>query len=285
MKTWQPTAEQKQQFAERGYFIIRNVISSDEACELRGVIKNTILMPEPDTKTDVDPMDPMGDSPEARRARFRKLSRFCSKSPLIWDSVHGGEKMTAVARYFLGDDFFIKFDSCFLKPARTGSATPWHQDNGLWRDGETEPFNFWMALDPAKKYNGCMQFIPGSHKTEIVPHVLYEDSIHGELPRERVAEMIEAHGVQHIELDPGDVVCWHSSLWHYSPPNPSQQSRIAIAGVYSNPEITKTRYWNDYLWVMKQGKRQTQFPPETVPIAKSAQPIQHMRYQENASTT
>ena len=74
-----------------------------------------------------------------------------------------------------------------------------------------------MALDPAKRENGCLQFIPGSHKTEIVEHVLYDDSIHGELPRERVAALKAERGVEHIELAPGDVVCWHSSMWHYSP--------------------------------------------------------------------
>lgn len=279
MSTWQPTPEQAEQFETQGYFILRNVIPHDVACELRGIIKNTILMPEPEAKADGDPMDPMGDSPQARAARFRKLGRFCSKSPLIWHNVHAGEKMTAVARHFLGDDIFIKFDSCFLKPAKTGSATPWHQDNGLWRDGDTEPFNFWMALDPAKTYNGCMQFIPGSHKTEIVPHVLYEDGIHGELPRERVQAMIAQHGVHQIELDPGDVVCWHSSLWHYSPPNPSEQSRIAIAGVYSSPAITKTRFWDDYYWVMQGGERLLQFPPQVCPVERSAPPPAYPRYQ------
>ena len=149
--------------------------------------------------------------------------------------------MTSVARYFLGDSFFLKFNSCFVKPARTGSATPWHQDNGLWRDGETEPFNFWMALDPATTQNGCLQFIPGSHKLGIFPHILYDDSIHPELPREEVRQLIADRGVEHCELDSGDVVCWHSSICHYSPPNPSPRGRIAIAGVYSTPQITRRR--------------------------------------------
>ena len=278
MTNWQPTLAQKQQFEEQGYFIIPQVIAYDVALELRGVIKNTILMPEPDTKADADPMDPMGDTPAARAARFRKLGNFCSKSPLIWYNVHGGEAMLQVAQYFLGDEVMLKFNSCFLKPAKTGSATPWHQDNGLWRDGETEPFNFWMALDPATKANGCLQTIPGSHKTEIVPHVLYEDSIHGELPRERVQDMIAKHGVHHIELEPGSVVCWHSNLWHYSPPNTSGQGRIAIAGVYTNPNITTTRHFGgDYYWVMKDGALCEQFPPEVYPLAQSGSPAPYLK--------
>lgn len=276
---WKPTAEQEKQFTEQGYFVIPNVISHELACELRGIIKNTVLLPEPDVDKDNDPMDPMGDTPESNTARFRKLNRFCSKAPLIWFNVHCGEMMVEVGRYFLGNDIFLKFDSCFLKPAKTGSATPWHQDNGLWRDGETGPFNFWMALDPSKQYNGCLQFIPGSHNGEIITHVLYEGSIHGELPRERVKEMIELHGVHHIELEPGDVVCWNSNLWHYSPPNLSEHSRIAIAGVYSNPKITTTRFWDDYLWVMKDGKRCKQFPQEVYSVERSPSQPEYPSYE------
>ena len=168
----------------------------------------------------------------------------------------------------------LKFGSCFLKPAKTGSATPWHQDNALWRDGETGPFNFWIAIDPATRANGCLQVIPGTHREPITPHVLYEDSIHPELPREAVAAMKDKHGqARHIELEPGDAVCWHSSLYHYSPPNPSPNSRIAVAGVYSNPAIAeKTPRFKTLHWCMRDGEVCTAFPPE--PLTVPGEPIE-----------
>ena len=275
MTYWQPTPNQAQQYATDGYFILRNVLARDMALEVRGVIKNIILTPEPDVRADADPMDPMGDGVEARAARFRKLSNFAPKNALIWYNVYAEESLLAIARHFLGDDLLLKFNSCFVKPARTGSATPWHQDNGLWRDGETQPFNFWMALDPATRANGCLQFISGSHQTEIVPHVLYPDSIHGELPRERVRSMIERYGVHHIELEPGDVVFWHSSLWHYSPPNTSDQGRIGIAGVYTTPAIVDRGkpYWSNLLWTLQGGQPCTQFPPESYPLNRPLEKI------------
>ena len=261
---WKPSAKQAQDLEERGYFTVPNVVSRQTAAEMLGVIKNAILTPDPDdVMTDADPMDPMNDdTPDARAVRFRKLSKFNQRNPLIWHNAHCGKPVLDIARYFLGDDILLKYDSCFLKPARSGSATPWHQDNGLWRDGDIEPFNFWMALDPATIENGCLQLIPGSYKTEIVPHVLYEDSVHGELPRERVEEMIDTYGVEHIELQPGSVVCWHSSAWHYSPPNTSEKGRIAIAGVMSSPDIVEGGRSNDvgYKWLMKNGDVFSDFP-------------------------
>ena len=263
---WKPTAQQAQQYEERGYFTVPNVISSQTAAEMLGVIKNAILTPDTeDIGTDADPMDPMlDDTPEARAVRFRKLNKFNQRNPLIWHNAHCGQPVLDIARYFLGDDILLKYDSCFLKPAKSGSATPWHQDNGLWRDGDTEPFNFWMALDPATIENGCLQMIPGSYKTEIVHHVLYQNSIHGELPRERVEEMIDTYGVEHIELEPGSVVVWHSNAWHYSPPNTSDKGRIAIAGVMSSPAIVENGNSGDvgYKWLMKQGQVMPNFPAQ-----------------------
>ena len=114
MERWIPSIEQKEKYENEGYFIERHVISPDLAAELRGVIRNVIMSPEPGTKADIDPMDPMEDSPQGRIARYRKLANFCVQSPLIWHNVHGGEKLLNIARYFLGDDIIVKFNSCFL---------------------------------------------------------------------------------------------------------------------------------------------------------------------------
>ena len=280
MQDWKPTLEQKAQYETEGYFILRNIISEDLATQLRGVIRNVLMLPNAGDFADYDPMDPMEDSLAGRIARFRKLANFCVESPLIWHNIHAGPALLNIARYFLGDDIIVKFNSCFLKPARTGAATPWHQDNGLWRDGDTESFNFWIPLEPATRENGCMQFIPGSHKTEILELVLYPDSIHGELPRKTVQKMIEKHGVHHIELGTGDVVFWHSNMWHYSPPNPSEKSRIAVAGVWTSPEIIKksNRFFHNAKWGMKNREVCTQFPPEPIPKGNQTnEPLKPLR--------
>jgi ectoine hydroxylase-related dioxygenase (phytanoyl-CoA dioxygenase family) len=249
-----------------GFFIVRGLLPRDTVMELRGVVKNVLLTPEIGAEVggDADPMDPMaGDSPTDRAARLRKLGRLGTTSPLLWSAFYAGAEVLALVRYFLGDDILVKFTSAFLKPARTGSATPWHQDNGLWRDGETAPFNLWMALDPATQENGCLQMVPGTQHSEIIPHVLYPDSIHGELPDERVRQKLTETPVRHIELEPGDAVCWHSSVWHYSPPNTSEKGRIGIAGVWSSLETAQTTtVFKNLHWAMREGLPVEAFPPQ-----------------------
>ena len=52
-----------------GYSIMPNVVSSEAAAEMRGVSIYVSVSAEPDARTGLDPMDPMGATQEARAAR------------------------------------------------------------------------------------------------------------------------------------------------------------------------------------------------------------------------
>ena len=91
MKSWQPTQAQVQTWEEKGYFTVPGVATADQAAEMRGVIKNILYTPEPENvRTDADPMDPMGDTPEARTQRFRKF--LCTAFPADEYEVDGTNK-------------------------------------------------------------------------------------------------------------------------------------------------------------------------------------------------
>ena len=64
MHDWRPTPAQKTQYETEGYFIHRNIISQDLATQLRGVIRNVLMLPNAGEFADYDPMDPMDGSPE-----------------------------------------------------------------------------------------------------------------------------------------------------------------------------------------------------------------------------
>ena len=120
--------------------------------------------------------------------------------------------------------------------------------------------NGWLAIDAATKENGCLQVVKGSHRGEIIEHVVYEDYIHGELPRELCTDL----EVEHIELEPGDALFWHSNLWHYSPPNNSDNARLGCGGVWVNPEqISDCRPGMPLHWCLRDDVVQA-FPPETI---------------------
>ena len=56
-------------------------------------------------------------------------------------------------------------DQLFCKPARHGGVVAWHQDYSYWtRTKPMQHLTAWTGLDDATIENGCLHYIPGSHK-------------------------------------------------------------------------------------------------------------------------
>ncbi len=61
-------------------------------------------------------------------------------------------------------------DQLFCKPARHGGVVAWHQDYSYWT--RTEPMTHltcWIGLDDATRDNGCLHYVPGSHRWRLLP--------------------------------------------------------------------------------------------------------------------
>lgn len=54
-------------------------------------------------------------------------------------------------------------DQALVKPP-WGNGTPWHLDNPYWSFYSRHAVSIWIALDDATLENGCLYFLPGSHK-------------------------------------------------------------------------------------------------------------------------
>jgi ectoine hydroxylase-related dioxygenase (phytanoyl-CoA dioxygenase family) len=55
-------------------------------------------------------------------------------------------------------------DHALIKYPQDSKATAWHQDWVYWPMDRPGALSCWMALDDVTIKNGCMSFIPGSHK-------------------------------------------------------------------------------------------------------------------------
>lgn len=56
-------------------------------------------------------------------------------------------------------------DQLFYKPPRHGGVVAWHQDYSYWT--RTKPIahlTCWIALDDSTVENGCVHYVPGSHR-------------------------------------------------------------------------------------------------------------------------
>jgi len=56
-------------------------------------------------------------------------------------------------------------DQLFVKPPKTGSVVAWHQDYSYWtRTVPMQHLTVHVALDDQDEDNGCIHYVPGSHK-------------------------------------------------------------------------------------------------------------------------
>ena len=46
-----------------------------------------------------------------------------------------------------------------------GNPTGWHLDNPYWSFYSKNAISIWVALDDVTHDNGCLYFVPGTHKT------------------------------------------------------------------------------------------------------------------------
>jgi ectoine hydroxylase-related dioxygenase (phytanoyl-CoA dioxygenase family) len=61
-------------------------------------------------------------------------------------------------------------DQLFCKPPHHGGVVAWHQDYSYWT--RTQPMahlTCWIALDDSTRDNGCLYYVPGSHKWNLLP--------------------------------------------------------------------------------------------------------------------
>lgn len=254
--------EQRQHLQEHGYFVARRLLRTEQTEQIRTALldKARAVAESGDYGKDKILETAAQNDPDAvpLHERFRKLNALDSL-PALWDHWYAGPTVLEILHDWLGPDVLRKYASAFLKPARIGGPTPWHQDIGLWRDSNHDAANGWLAIDPATTDNGCLLCVPGSHKGPVVEHVKYDDSIHLELPRDRCQDL-STHA---IELEPGDAVFWHSNLWHASGPNTSDQGRIGVGAVWVSPaQFEHLTHARRLRWASRDGQRQPHPGPE-----------------------
>jgi hypothetical protein len=142
----------------------------------------------------------------------------------------------AMARQILGPDVRFGSDHTLMKPAINGPATPWHQDEAF-RDPDYDynEISIWMPLQPVNQVNGCMEFIPGSHLQEILPHRSPNND-----PRIHVLECYEGFDVADAiscALPPGGCTIHTGRTLHGAGPNRSDQPRFAYVLTFATPPV------------------------------------------------
>ena len=149
---------------------------------------------------------------------------------------------TVPAAQLLGGPVRFWHDQLFVKPARDGGVVAWHQDYSYWvRTTPIAHLTCWIGLDDSTLDNGCVHYVPGSHKWDLLPRGDLANDMEAILdllsPRQR-----EQFKPIPIKLKVGEASFHHPMMVHGSFQNRSDRPRRATVinvvrdGVRSNSD-------------------------------------------------
>jgi phytanoyl-CoA hydroxylase len=232
-RTMHLTPDQVAAYERDGFVAVPQLLSQEEVEALRRrteeIILGEISMPSEFEKyIQIEPAL-AGRELEGRErlGAVRKLWQLWKFDP-VFEALIRHPAILDVVESLLGPDIKFFGDQMLLKPPFHGSAKPYHQDSPYWPIDPPALVTCWIALDDATVENGCMRFLPGSHRRGIIPHRHLEGP---HLVPEEYGAMDTA-GEVCVELKAGGASFHHSCTLHETSPNTTPYPRRAHTLAY-----------------------------------------------------
>lgn len=214
----------KKEFDRDGYIVIRAFLPADGLAEFNRELNRYITERVPQIpRTDVYYED--RDNPET----LKQMARI-KKHDSYFAALIDRPKWRGLAEALLADDVVPQELEWFDKPPKIGKFTPPHQDGHYFMLDPNEAATMWLALDPVDESNGCVRYIPGSHRKGLRPHgrteVLgFSQGItdYGDADRKAEVPMV---------AEAGDLLVHHAVTVHRADGNPSARHRRSIGLIY-----------------------------------------------------
>lgn len=214
----------KEKFGKEGFLVIRGFYTPEETKELNVQIDQYVIDQLPQLPIDAAFYEVKG-KPET----IMRLGRMGDYDRYFWGLL-ASNRFSRLAGHLLNGEAVPNNIQWFNKPARTGKMTPPHQDGFYFMLEPNEALTMWLALDTADEENGCMRFIPRSHRQSMRPH--QQSNVLG------FSQGISNFGGADFNLEvpirvmPGDLVIHHCLTIHRADANSSERSRRALGLIY-----------------------------------------------------
>ncbi len=233
------------QFKEDGYLLLQKIVPP-AACELMLSVADAQLraaVPPLEYEADVGyPGAP--DSVDAPGGRTVRRLRGAFDRAACFRQWARDADLVAMLAQLLDEEVCLSLahHNCVMtKHPDFGTATGWHRDIRYWSFTRPDLISVWLALGTETEANGGLRFIPGSHRMDIKPEQLDKlDFLKPDVPQNQT---LFKQGVA-LELQQGDVVFFHSGLFHAAGRNTTADMKTSVAFAYrgrSNLPIAGTK--------------------------------------------
>jgi ectoine hydroxylase-related dioxygenase (phytanoyl-CoA dioxygenase family) len=233
----------QEQFEQQGYVLLSGFLEAEVIQNARSELAKLVDQHARKLLAEGKITDPLEDEPfETRMARlyesclddapklFRRELHRAGLFPVFFSP-----RLLDTVEAFLGPEIrlYPNYTARPKLPEWEGTLVLWHQDGGYTHGQQVEALrmlNVWAPLVPARVENGCMQFIPGTHKLGVVPHQQRPHYL--EIAREYLEPRLDR--AVPIEVAPGDVILFHNLLFHQGLPNHSRAIRWSLDWRYQD---------------------------------------------------
>lgn len=244
---WQDDAgaQLKSDFDRQGYVVLEGFMDSREAAEVAAEIDRYIAEVLP-TLSSSAAFYEVKDQPET----IMRLQNLGDHDEYFRE-LYLSDRFVGLAELLLDDGVVAKNMQWFNKPPAVADETPPHQDGFYFMLEPNEALTMWLALDTVDEKNGCIRYLPESHRREMRPHQRTE--ILG------FSQGIVDYGDADFETEvaicaePGDLIVHHSMIVHRADANLSARNRAALGLVYfarrARADEGRAEAYRKELWV------------------------------------
>ncbi|RYG67187.1 phytanoyl-CoA dioxygenase family protein [bacterium] len=172
-----PTPEQVQSYQENGFLVVENFLSPEQLANWQATTDEAVAQRLESLKPGAKAAEANAtvDEIEANRLKANSgddyYSQVFTQCIKLADSHAGMRKLIIdpslgefVSTLAGVDGMRVWHDQALIKPP-FGNPTGWHLDNPYWSFYSKNSISIWVALDDATKDNGCLYYLPGTHKT------------------------------------------------------------------------------------------------------------------------
>ncbi len=170
MKT-QLTHRQIADYRENGFVVIENFLSPEELVHWQTSTQTAVderLERNRASATEnqgiAQTLSNQADPDNYYAQVFTQCLKLAESNDAMHDIIYDPELGKVVAALAGVDGIRVWHDQALFKPPY-GNPTGWHLDNPYWSFSSRDAISIWVALDDATLENGCMYYVPGSHKT------------------------------------------------------------------------------------------------------------------------
>ena len=164
---YQLNNDQIQSYQNNGFVVIEDFLTPDELEHWRLAVttavkeRGGIKIPGKDIK--VGEADGINEDADYYAKVFDQLLNLWQTSEPVKELMFD-QRIGKMAAQLAGvEGIRIWHDQALIKRP-WGNPTAWHLDTPFWSFSDRNAISIWIALDNATLENGCLYFIPGSHK-------------------------------------------------------------------------------------------------------------------------